>query len=300
MKQSIYKPDLNDAHGNQHGGHRRKATSALRFSFSQDTEEIKPNPRSQPQSHPIQKQLQPSPFYPPTKTLTQSFTNLSFDKPPPSSQTTTHAQLPTAQPIIPTLTLPKKKREGYGFSFSDSMFYDSDDYPDTECDWDSDTARDPGSSDEMEAPSKPVVPQANSFTDVVVVRDIGSFHMAKPQRRLPCTTATREDAVAIKYAARALLVYAESSDIYGGLIERLERMVHASFQKGDGAARPEACAIKLRDFLIRTQEERVETGESGRVVAHEIEWAEWLVRASGTGVMHVKGAGCKCRPDWEE
>jgi hypothetical protein len=175
------------------------------------------------------------------------------------------------------------------------MFYDSDEYPDTECDWDSDTARDPGSSDDMDPPSKVATLQDSSFSDVVVVRDVGSFHVAKPQRRLPCTTATREDAVAIKYAARALLVYAESSDIYGGLIERLERMVQR-----EGGAGAEACAIRLRDFLVRTQEERVETGESERVVEHEVEWAEWLVRASGSGVMHVKGVGCRCRPDWEE
>jgi hypothetical protein len=289
MKQSIYKPDLDDADDDHHSNQRhQKASSALRFSFSQDAEDTKPNPRAHPKT--IKKH--PSPSHTPANTLTQSFTNLSFDKPLPPSQP---QPLTAVQPVRPTLTLPKKKREGYGFSFSDSMFYDSDEYPDTECDWDSDTARDPGSSDDMEPPTKLAALQDSSFSDVVVVRDVGSFHVAKPQRRLPCTVATREDAVAIKYAARALLVYAESSDIYGGLIERLERMVQR-----EGGAGAEACAIRLRDFLVRTQEERVETGESGRFVEHEVEWAEWLVRASGSGVMHVKGVGCRCRPDWEE
>jgi hypothetical protein len=34
-------------------------------------------------------------------------------------------------------------------------------------------------------------------------------------------------------------------------------------------------------------------------VEHEVEWAEWLVRAVGWGVLHVRGRGCRCRPDWD-
>jgi hypothetical protein len=204
--------------------------------------------------------------------------------------------------VVPELSKPKKQREGYGFSFSDSMFYDSDDYPDTECDWDSDTERDPGPRDE--SPSNPyqtatTTQQASSFTDVVVVRDIGSFHIAKPQKRLPCTVATREDTIAVKYAAKALLKYEESAGMYSSLMDRLERMVFVSLQKEDGLGAA-GCASKLCGFLVRMKEERVEMGEDVRFVEHEVEWAMWLAEASRTGVMHLKGVGCECRPDWEE
>jgi hypothetical protein len=241
--------------------------------------------------------------------LNHSFSNLSFNKGDqtrvitPRTRSTTTANAPVL-PVVPDLTKPKKQREGYGFSYSESMFYDSDEYPDTECDWDSGTERDPGSGDESAPTSNKtstVSEQDSSFADVVVVRDVGSFHIAKPQRRLPCTTATREDTIRLKHAARSLFMYEESADIYGELVSRLERMVYSSLQKSHGAkASPASCALKLCNFLLRTKEERVETGEDRRFVEHELEWARWLVDASRSGVMHLKGLGCECRPDWEE
>ena len=191
-----------------------------------------------------------------------------------------------------------KKREGYGFSYSEPLWYDSDEYPDTECDWDPHT-------EEQTTPLEALFDQDSSFDDIVVMRDVGSFHVAKPQRTLQCTKATREDTVRLKQRAKMLFRWDESGDVYSSLVGRLERMVYNDLEKKIGdrpSSIPSAvqCASRLRDFLQRNKEERVETGESRRAVEHEIEWATWLVEASRTGVMHLKTRGCTCRPDWEE
>jgi hypothetical protein len=198
-------------------------------------------------------------------------------------------------------TQPTKKREGYGFSYSEPLWYDSDEYPDTECDWD------PDDENNTVKPTQgiAIIDQDSSFDDIVVMRDIGSFHIAKPQRALPCTQATREDTVRLKQRAKILFKWDESGDVYAGLVGRLERMVYNDLQKtinGSETSMPSVvqCASRLRDFLQRVAEERIETGESRRAVEHEVEWASWLVEASRTGVMHLKTKGCSCRPDWEE
>ena len=61
----------------------------------------------------------------------------------------------------------------------------------------------------------------------------------------------------------------------------------------------EACVRRLRDWLVKSQQERIETGEWRGVVEHEIEWVEWMVRAAERGVLHVRRRGCRCRPEWE-
>lgn len=196
---------------------------------------------------------------------------------------------------------PTKKREGYGFSYTEPLWYDSDEYPDTECDWNPDDEEQVTSFQHGIA----LIDQDGSFDDLVVMRDIGSFHIAKPQRVLSCTKATREDTVRLKQRAKMLFKWDESGDVYAGLVGRLERMVYNDFEKkitGGETSIPSVvqCASSLMGFLERIKEERVETGESRRAVEHEIEWATWLVEASRTGVMHLKTKGCSCRPDWEE
>lgn len=191
-----------------------------------------------------------------------------------------------------------KKREGYGFSYSEPLWYDSDEYPDTECDWDP-------KDEEQPAPFQAFFDQDSSFDDIVVMRDVGSFHVAKPQRVLQCTKATREDTVRLKQRAKALFKWDESGDVYSSLVGRLERMVYNDLEQKINDRETSIpsvvqCASKLRDFLQRNKDDRVETGESRRAVEHEIEWATWLVDASRTGVMHLKTKGCSCRPDWEE
>lgn len=196
---------------------------------------------------------------------------------------------------------PTTKREGYGFSYSEPLWYDSDEYPDTECDWD------PNDEKQL-APFQQgtrLFDHDSSFEDIVVMRDIGSFHMAKPQRVLPCTRATREDTVRLKQRAKMLLKWDESGEVYAELVGRLERMVYNDLERKIGGYETSVpsvvqCASKLKNFLQRTKEERVETGESRRAAEHEIEWATWLEEASRTGVMHLKTQGCSCRPDWEE
>jgi hypothetical protein len=313
----------------------------LRFSFSQPAEEDEPGPKYRRRRN-VFVESQAARSYP-EKILNQSFTNLSFEKineaPSPvlratstatknfsrspvdyankakatevwarstahhvrSRQNTPQPQPTTIShmPVIPELSKPK--REGYGFSFSESAFYDSDEYPDTECDFES-----PTDPDDNAAPTPPSFPVSDcSFDDLVVVRDVGSFHLARPQRRLPCTTATREDTVRLKLAAKNLLKYTESQDIYAGLVTRLERMVRTSFQdsgsdSSTSSATAAYCVVKLLNFLLKVKMDRIETGEVQMFVEHEIEWAKWLVEASQAGVMHLRGVGCQCRPDWEE
>ncbi|KAF2999253.1 hypothetical protein E8E13_002963 [Curvularia kusanoi] len=223
---------------------------------------------------------------------------LKHDYTEPSSDLSSEPSRDSKAPDPAVFSHPGKKREGYGFSYSESMFYDSEEYPDTECDWD-------GKEEEHASSLGALFDQDSSFDDIVVMRDVGSFHIAKPQRTLQCTKATREDTLRLKQRAKDLFKWDESADVYSSLVARLERMVYSDLEKkmnNGGSSIPSVvqCASKLKDFLQRNLEERVETGESRRAVEHEIEWASWLVEASRTGVMHLKTRGCSCRPDWEE
>lgn len=223
----------------------------------------------------------------------------------------------------PQLEKPKKKREGYGFSYSETFMCDSDEYPDTECEWepeDQDSPKPKPATDypahrnhylDWEPPEHISRPssrlststiQDDSFNEMVVLRDVGSFHIARPQRNLSCTPATREDTLRLKVRAKTLVArFEESSEIQAQLLTRMERMMYVEQQQQSTceANSIAKCALKLRDFLVKVKEERVETGEHRTIVEHEIEWAEWLVEASKTGVMHVRSEGCTCRPDWD-
>ncbi|KAF7672603.1 hypothetical protein GT037_009104, partial [Alternaria burnsii] len=288
---------------------------------------------------------------------TQSFSSSS-----PSSHSTEKAspvQYVSSQRSIyeeeevkaPVLTKPgQKKKEGYGFSYSETFMYDSDDYPDTECEWDPDAEEEQGQ--ETTEPNTPTTPtsfgnteylnwdsgeevsrihevqhvvqysqptqqptprqsfsssttNAPSFDDLVVLRDVGSFHLARPQRHLSCTHASREDTIQLKARAQALLSrYTESASIQLSLLTRLERMLYLEQRKPDAtedgvtkALLP--CAERLERWLVGSREERVATGEWKGVVEHEIEWVGWMVEAGRRGVLHVRGRGCRCRPEWE-
>lgn len=263
-------------------------------------------------------------------TLTSSFNGLivTGDR-DDAGMHTRHAPVKASQEPSPTtsklrntpdpsvFTKPSKNREGYGFSYSESLWCDSDEYPDTECDWD---ASDTQAEDtEPDSGARIFIEQNSSFDDMVVMRDVGSFHIAKPQKALPCTQATREDTIRLKQQAKSLFKWRESGDMYAQLTSRLEKMIYGEMEKakhrlegskGSGESVGSSkgyqmpsmtdCAIRLRDFLVRIKDERVETGESRRFVEHEIEWVKWLVEASRVGVMHLKTVGCRCRPDWEE
>ncbi|CAN9387960.1 unnamed protein product [Alternaria alternata] len=251
----------------------------------------------------------------------------------------------------PVLTKPgQKKKEGYGFSYSETFMYDSDDYPDTECEWDPDAEEEQGQ--ETTEPNTPTTPTsfgnaeylnwdseeevsridqvqhvvryeqvtqqptprqsfsestttAPSFDDLVVFRDVHSFHLARPQRHLSCTHASREDTVQLKARAHALLSrYTESASIQLALLTRLERMLYLE-QRKPGATEDSVmkallpCAERLERWLVRSGEERVATGEWRGVVEHEIEWVGWMVEAGRRGVLHVRGRGCRCRPEWD-
>ncbi|CAA9958249.1 hypothetical protein PTMSG1_01813 [Pyrenophora teres f. maculata] len=223
-------------------------------------------------------------------------------------------------PQVPRLSKPKPKREGYGFSYSESFMYDSDEYPDTECEWEPE--KEPTESPQLPAPYNPYLNwdgtpytgrpnsrdssttiENQSFEDMVVLRDVGSFHLARPQRPLPCTRATREDTVRLKRQAKLLIAkFEESAEVQAQLLTRIERMLYNEQQRTGTLTSSNPmlhCALKLRDFLLKSKEERIDTGEHRTSVEHEIEWIKWLVDASRTGVMHIKTEGCTCRPDWD-
>jgi hypothetical protein len=251
-------------------------------------------------------------------------------------------QMSIYQPTPPLLTKPGKKKEGYGFSYSETFMYDSDDYPDTECEWDpeaeeqetetepstptsvshnayliwDDGTRDSRRTGQPQQTQQPTPRQsfssstttAPSFDDLVVLRDVGSFNLTRPSRHqytLPCTHATPSDALLLRQRASNLLSrYTESASIQLGLLTRLERMLYLEQSKLGATEDAVAASLassteRLRDWLVRSKEERVRTGEWKGVVEHEIEWAEWLVQATGRGVLHVRRKGCRCRPDWE-
>ncbi|RMZ73158.1 replication factor c subunit 3 [Pyrenophora seminiperda CCB06] len=266
----------------------------LRFSFSTDSDEDSEQEDSD-------------------NTFTEGLSQLSMENQGNSSASSSfekaspvQRQLTTAQP---PQSEPKPKREGYGFSYSDSFMFDSDDYPDTECEWEPEKPEGSRGS----APYNPYLNrdgtisgtsfENGSFDELVVLRDVGSFHLDRPQRRLSCTRATREDTVRLKRQAKMLMAkFDESSDVQAQLLARVERMVHAERQKTGDTPGPNLmthCALKLRDYLLKSKADRIETGEHRTHVEHEIEWIKWLVEASRTGVMHVRTEGCTCRPEWE-
>ncbi len=264
--------------------------------------------------------------------LNQSFSDLAVTK-EANEQTPKHTvkinslkdHVENEQPFRPELSKPKRKKEGYGFSYSDTFWLDdSDEYPDTEVDWDpGEESHQPVNTDltaarqenhwnaeaqtgQVSFGGSTVIDGESSFDDFVVIRDVGSFHMARPQKILPCTKATREDAVRLKIKAKTLLgKYKESDEIQAQLLIRLERMVVTEQEKqqtnvSQGTVSILKCTLKISEFLAKIKEERIETGEHRTFVEHELEWVKWLVDASRIGVLHLKTSGCKCRPDWEE
>ena len=292
------------------GGQQLKpANVELRFSFSADADE---GPEQEEHNSIV------------TEGLSQlSMTNRASVPVSNANKKASPVQVVRSQPSIPQiprLSKPKPKREGYGFSYSETFMYDSDDYPDTECEWELEKESTGGC--ERSAPHNPYLnwngtSQADrpdsrdsattiedqSFNDLVVLRDVGSFHLARPQRALSCTRATREDTVRLKRQAKTLInKFEESSEVQAELLTRIERMLYAEQQKTGTLTAANSmlhCALKLRDFLLKTKEDRIETGEHRTSVEHEIDWIKWLVEASRTGVMHMRTEGCRCRPDWD-
>ncbi|KAI8940863.1 hypothetical protein NX059_002124 [Plenodomus lindquistii] len=235
---------------------------------------------------------------------------------------------------------PAIKREGYGFSYTDPSFQSFDSTADEDEDAEIVTPRAqvagsqqrPGgqhrSAFEVSLQKSPPQSQrtvnnpetgqqvnwsfsstastiADDDDDMVVMRDVGSFHIAKPQRALPCTVATREDTIRLKARAKVLLdKNAKSSDIQAGLLWRLERMVRAAREQnanfGGDVPTLLSQAMKIQRFLLRTQQERIETGELRSIVEHESEWVKWVVEACRTQVMHMKTGDCTCPPSWED
>lgn len=215
----------------------------------------------------------------------------------------------------------KKNREGYGFSYTDSLFQDSFDSHRTTGGGDAsdgETAVDADLYSETEFPPGHASPRPNagvnlfqpSFdgllsTNLIVVRDIGSFHIARPERKFKCTVANQEITIYMQHLAKGLMAYTESQDVSSNLLERMERMYMAAMKEPGNTKKLSQdlvlqSAKKLRDFLVKVKKERIATGEFKSYVQHEIEWAQWLVKASENGVMHAKTGECKCSAEWED
>ncbi|KAF2253870.1 hypothetical protein BU26DRAFT_516142 [Trematosphaeria pertusa] len=184
-------------------------------------------------------------------------------------------------------------RQGYGFFYSDSS--DSDDSEDEE------------TTEAIVHPGEPIINPDSSFNDKVVLRTDADWDFWKAGKRLPCTHATADDSMKLKVRAKKLLEWAEAEDVFFQMSNRLERMLSTELDKThgrltDGMQPPSLydMALKLRAFMRKVSDERIEMGECDNFVNHELKWAEWFVDATKAGVMHIKVKGCKCRPSWPE
>ncbi|KAF2273166.1 uncharacterized protein EI97DRAFT_436234 [Westerdykella ornata] len=119
---------------------------------------------------------------------------------------------------------------------------------------------------------------------------------------LPCTRATAADTKRLKRAAKDLIRYEESEDIYAELLDRLKRMIDREDQMAEEQQRPELSvarlARRLRSWLRRIADGQIIAGESPRFIEHQLEWADWLYAAADTGVLHVKTRRCNCKAEW--
>jgi hypothetical protein len=211
-------------------------------------------------------------------------------------------------------------RQGYGYSMSDPLFTESySDLPDDVNDAE-DTKTIEHIANTASFPSKRkgnmptnsmfsfVAPEDASSNDkelddddalMVRVAPVTSFYVARPERRLSCTKAKRDDTVLIKAAVKNLFIFDESEDIYGALVQRLERMVKAAANRDGELPIATGCARQIRDAVVASAKARIETGEVAKLVKHECDWAKWMLKACKTGVMHTKTEDCTCMPYWE-
>lgn len=109
------------------------------------------------------------------------------------------------------------------------------------------------------------------------------------------------------YATELLKEHPISESICESILSRLERMLssrvtHAKHEAKAKRMRvavpkPVNAAMQLRKYLLEQTEMRLETGEIREIVELEIQWVDWLVEVTASGVMHLKVPGCTCRPE---
>ncbi|KAF2004460.1 hypothetical protein P154DRAFT_572120 [Amniculicola lignicola CBS 123094] len=132
----------------------------------------------------------------------------------------------------------------------------------------------------------------------LVVADTTTTASPSPFPKHPCTAATPQTITTFKSKTRRLCRYIESEEIAAKLRIRLQVMAQEEAKKGSGETL--ACTAKrLQAWLEKIAFGRVETGEAGTLVRHELEWAGWLVGGVEKGVLHVKREGCVCGVEWE-
>jgi hypothetical protein len=144
-------------------------------------------------------------------------------------------------------------------------------------------------------------PVDNSRGVGAMLLDMGNQVVGRYQY-LPCTRATEADAQRVQRNSKQLDKFYQSKKTQSNLTNRLQYMVDAELNAAEQEKRRAASVVelagRLQDFLQRISDERVATGESARWVNHELEWAEWVVDAAKSGVLHLKTRECKCRDHW--
>jgi hypothetical protein len=158
-----------------------------------------------------------------------------------------------------------------------------------------------------------IIEPNSSFDDVLVCRQNGDTSFTSPSTK-PCSAAANMiDITTAEYHAEKLLKERPDSDtICETMCSRLERMVNAKIASAKKEAKakkqkvvvpkPVEAAVQLHAYLLEQKEKRLEMGELNEIVELEIQWADWLVEVTQTGVMHLKVHGCTCRPElmtWE-
>lgn len=195
----------------------------------------------------------------------------------------------------------KKEIDDYGFRYEDMSDdgFESDDDP-------------------SKAKEDSILDEEATTDDITVLRPHTGFKLLQPAEKLPCTTATIADAILSKSRAEELRAWEESELCYYQLGNRVERMTYTELEKfyaerkalrkegkHDEASKlpkpniHESC-IKLRKWLEKSKDDRVQCGECPLFVEHELEWAQWLIDSAKSGVLHLRVKGCKCLPEWHE
>ncbi|KAJ4354084.1 uncharacterized protein N0V89_005817 [Didymosphaeria variabile] len=153
-----------------------------------------------------------------------------------------------------------------------------------------------------------IIEPNSSFDDVLVCRANGDSSFTSPSTK-PCSAAANiKDIYEAEYFAGKLLkLRPDSAGICDTMMSRLERMVNAKIatakqvakasRKKVVAPKPVDAAIQLRKYLLEQKETRLEMGEVKGTVNLEIGWADWLVKVTQSGVVHLKLPGCTCRPE---
>ena len=155
-----------------------------------------------------------------------------------------------------------------------------------------------------------ILDTSTSFEDILVFRREHDTSFTSPSTK-PCSAgANMLDIAQTAYTAHALLsAHPDSPGIYSAAMNRLERAVEAKILAAAKQAKAEKrdlvmpsvaeLAVEIRDEVVAGSKGKGRGDEDGERESGKLEmkWAQWLVEATKSGVMHLKVEGCMCSPE---